>query len=168
MKRLAAAAALAAAFATQAAAQVTAGTYAGTSADGNSVTVYVGTDPYTNNTAIVGAAIYFTAPCHGGTGTVLVSGIGYDPNSDLTGNQVTVNFDEANIASTITLTFNPTANTAAGTIETAAPDLYPAGVKPKKALLCVSKKQPVSLTYAGMSKVPALRPGEANRLAAHR
>jgi hypothetical protein len=166
MKRLLATAALAAAFASPAAAQV-AGTYAGTSADGQSVTVYVGTDPITSNLAIVGAAIFYNAPCKGKTGTVLTSGIGYNPNTDLNGNMVTVDFDIPSIASNFTLTFDNDTNTATGTIQTFAPNLYPAGVLPKKSLFCVSKKQAVSLALTGMSKVPPMRPGAYTSLDAH-
>lgn len=166
MKNLLATAALAAAFATPAAAQI-AGTYTGTSADGQAVTVYVGTDPYTSQTAIIGAGIYFVAHCKGNTGTVLTSGIGYDPNEDLVGNQVTVNFDTSNIASTFTLTFNDSTSSATGFIETAAPDLYPSGIKPKKALFCVSKKQSVNLTYQGPARVPPMAPGSFTQYSSH-
>jgi opacity protein-like surface antigen len=168
MKRLLATAALAAALASPAAAQV-AGTYAGTSADGQSVTVFVGTDPITTNLAIVGAEIFYNAPCKGKSGTVLTSGIGYNPNTDLNGNTVTVDFDISNIASHFVLTFNNDTNTATGTIATYAPDLYPVGATvPKKALFCVSKKQALNLTLTGMSKVPPMRAGTYTSLNTHR
>ena len=165
MTRLFASAALVAILATPAAAQQ-AGTYTGTSADGQNVYVIVGTDPYTNAPAIVGAGIYFNAACKGHSGTVLSSAWGYNPNTDLVGNQVTVNYDIPYIASSFTLTFNTNTNTATGTITTAAPNMYPAGVRPTKALYCLSKKQPLSLSYSGMAKAPAMRPGAFTPLGA--
>jgi len=162
MKHLLGATALVAALvalASPAAAQI-AGTYTGTSADGQLVYIVVGTDPFTSAPAIEGAGIYFNAACKGKSGTVLSSSIGYNPNADLVGNQVTSNYDISFIASTFTLTFDDNTSSATGTITTYAPDLFPVGgVKPTKSLFCVSKKQALTLTYTGMARGAKLPPG---------
>jgi opacity protein-like surface antigen len=167
MKYLLATAALAAGLASPAAAQVL-GTYTGTSADGNGVSVTVGTDPNNNDLAITGASVGFSAPCKGSTGFVLDTGWGFNPNADIVNGKVTVNYDFSYLSSTITLTFNNNTNTASGFITDISPTLYVVGPKPKKALFCESAKQAVTLTFSGTARLPALPPGAAMMYPVHR
>jgi len=148
LRRLVAAAALTAALASPAAAQVV-GTYIGNAADGSYFSVTVGVDSNTSLYEIVGASVNFTAPCKGTTGYVLNSGWGFDPETDITNDAVTVNYDFNYGSIAFTLTFDNSNNTVAGSVSTIAPTLYQVGVKPKKALICTSNKQAVSASFTG-------------------
>jgi hypothetical protein len=145
-QRILAAAALTAALASPAAAQVV-GTYTGSAADGSYFSVTVAVDSATSLYEIVGASVDFTAPCKGTTGYVLNSGWGFNPEADITNHAVTVNDDFNYSSIAFNLKFDNTNNTVTGFVSVIAPTLYEVGIKPKKVLICTSRKQPLGATY---------------------
>ena len=150
-----AAAAFAATLAGPAAAQV-AGTYSGTSADGNGISFTVATDPNTGALAVTGASVGFSAPCKGNVGVTLNTGWGYGLLADISNGQVSNVSQSTYFDIAFNLTFSSDGQSATGQIETVSPDLYYVGDKAKKALLCTSKKQAMTLSLQNTAKAPPL------------
>ena len=138
------AAMMAAAIATPAAAQV-AGTYSGTSADGQSLTFVVATDPNTGELAVTSAGIYFSAPCRDST-YILNTGWGFGLAADIKKGTVRISEYDNYYHFAVTLTFASDGQSATGTIASTSPTLYPDSAKPTKALFCTSPEQALSLT----------------------
>jgi hypothetical protein len=135
---------VAAALATPAMAQV-AGTYGGTSADGNSLTFVVATDPNTGDLAVTSATIFFTAPCKNSS-YVLNTGWGFGLNSDIKDGKVKITSNDNYFSFHIGLDFASDGQSATGEIVSTSPTLTPVGPKPTHALICTSPKQDLSLT----------------------
>ena len=132
------------------------GKYDGTSDDGNSVELVVGTNPDTGNQGIIGANVFFSAPCKGlGTGLTLNTGWGWGPNSDLTGNKAAFDTtgDYFDIKIAATFKFD---GTVTGTIDSRSPSLVPNPAdRPNRAMYCEASFQHFSLSYTGSAdKVP--------------
>jgi hypothetical protein len=139
---------IAAVFAMPAAAQEV-GTYNGTSADGQSVSFTVSIDPNTSAKEITGATVWFLAACKNSTYS-LNEGEGWGPNVDVAANhKVSATFSVPGFFNIFSLKFAADGSTATGTTETLAPYLDPANSPPKKSLFCESRRQTLSLTYAG-------------------
>jgi hypothetical protein len=139
------AAIIAAVLATPATAQEV-GTYKGTSADGQSLTFVVGTDPNTGYPALTSAGLSFSAPCKNST-VVLTTAWGFGLMQDII-DRKTGQFSQTDSYFTfdLKLDFAADGQTATGTIRTYSPTLDPVGSKPTKALLCESPMQALSLT----------------------
>lgn len=120
-----------------------AGTYSGNSADGNGVTVVVGTD-FNGALAATSATVFFSALCN--DGTTLNTGWSYGTDQPITGSRVS-NLTASNYFTIgYHLTFSADGQTATGTIASVAPTLTPVGPHPKRALFCRSMSQSVTLT----------------------
>ncbi len=153
MTRLLIAAALAAAVASPAAAQV-AGTYSGTSADGNSVSFVVGSDPSNGDLALTSASIGFSALCSDGSTLNAGIGFGFYPLADIVNHRTTSRGGGNYNTTDLSLTFSADGQTANGFIYSVSPTLSPVGPAPKKALICKSARQPMGLTLqSGGAKV---------------
>jgi hypothetical protein len=137
---------MAAAFAMPAAAQLQ-GTYNGTSADGQSVSFTVGTDPNTSEPEITGATVWFLAPCKNSTYS-LGEGEGWGPDADIANRKVSATFSVPGFYNVFSLKFASDGQTATGTVESIAPYLNPANSPPKNSLFCESPKQTMSVTYS--------------------
>jgi len=135
---------LAAALATPAAAQE-AGVYAGTSADGVGIQFTVGTDSGNGDLALTSAGIGFSAPCKNST-YVLNTGWGFGLTADIVNRKVKYVAIDNYFVFTFSLDFSADGQTATGTIISVSPTLSPVSNKPKKALICTSPKQTLSLT----------------------
>jgi hypothetical protein len=150
------AAILAAAVAAPAGAQV-AGLYSGTSQDGQSVAFTVGTDPNNGSPALVSAGLNFSAPCKNSK-YIFNSAWGFGLNADIASDGSVSFISEDNyFVFNVTLQFSSDGQSATGTIETITPTLYKEGVaNPRKALLCTSPTQPLSVTLqpADVSRAP--------------
>jgi len=148
---------LAAALATPAAAQV-AGVYAGTSTDGVGIQFTVSTDSNNGDLALTSAGIGFSAPCKHST-YVFNSGWGFGLTADIVNKKVSYVAIDNYFVFTFNLTFSSDGQSATGEITSVAPTLTPVSNKPKKALICESPKQGMTLTLQPPSaKVsPALR-----------
>jgi hypothetical protein len=133
---------LAAALATPAAAQ-TAGTYNGTSADGSGLSFVVGTDSGTGKPAVTNATIFFTAPCKGSS-YVLGTGWGFGLTADINKGKVKYTAIDNYFVISFDLVFS--GDTATGTIKSISPTLTPVSAKPKKALICTSPTQSLSVS----------------------
>lgn len=144
MIKLGVAAILAAAVAVPASAQV-AGVYSGTSQDGQSVTFTVGTDTNTGNLALVSAGLSFSAPCKNSR-FVFNSTWGFGLNNDIADGAVSFTSDDPYFVFNVSLQFSSDGQSATGTIESISPTLYKQGPNPRKALICTSPTQPLSVT----------------------
>jgi hypothetical protein len=138
---------LAAALATPASAQLL-GTYTGTSADGQSVSFTVTTDPNNSAPEITSATVWFSAPCKNSTYT-LDEGEGWGPGADIAARKVTSVISIPGFYNKFSLTFSTNGQTATGTTLSIAPYLNPATSPPHNSLFCESAKQTMSLTYSG-------------------
>jgi hypothetical protein len=138
------AAVIAASMAIPAAAQEI-GTYSGTSADGQSVSFGVGTDPNNGDPQLINATIFLSAPCKSST-YVLDTGWGIGLSSDIVRGKVRFVSSDNYFTFTVDLTFSADGQTATGTIESVAPTLYKVGAHPTKALICTSPSQTLSVT----------------------
>jgi hypothetical protein len=143
------AALLAAAMTTPAGAQVVVqqGTYSGSTADGQGLSFTVGTDSNNGLTAVTGANISFNAPCNGDEGYTLNTDWSFGVLQDIKPNGRTGKFTPSfnYYYFDITLVFSAD-GTATGTITSYSPTLYQVGIKPARALLCISPDQALSLT----------------------
>jgi hypothetical protein len=144
MIKLCGAAALVAAIATPAAAQVP-GVYSGNSNDGQSISFTVGTDPNNGSPQLISAGISFSAPCKNSK-YVFNSAWGFGLSSDITNGAVSFVSDDAYFVFNVSLQFSADSQSATGTIESISPTLYKEGPNPRKALICTSPTQPLSLT----------------------
>jgi hypothetical protein len=146
MMSLLATAVVAAATATPAAAQVP-GTYAGTTADGESVSFIVSTDPNTGAYALSSASINFAAPCKNQDYTIY-TGWGFGLEADIVNRKVLTVQTDNYYYFDINLTFAADGQSAKGTLESISPTLYNAtgATKPNTTLICTSPKQALTLT----------------------
>jgi len=133
---------LATTLATPAAAQV-AGTYSGTSADGSGLTFVVGTDSGNGNPAVTNATIFFSAPCKKSS-YVLNTGWGFGLTADIVHHKVKYTAIDNYFVISFSLDFS--GDTATGTITSISPTLSPVSAKPKKALICESPSQSLSVS----------------------
>jgi hypothetical protein len=140
--RILTAAAFAVAIAGPAAAQV-AGTYAGTSADGSPVSFTVSLDN-NNELAVTGDSVDFSTNCKGGGNND--GGWGWGTDSVIAKGKAAGNLEFPYATIIWTLKFSTDGQSATGTVSTVVPTLAPVGAKPKKAQICKSAKQAMTLT----------------------
>ena len=136
-----------------------AGTYFGTSADGQFLNFTVGTDPITNNLAVLEAGINFDATCSGGNPNMQQSwGLGF--TQDIASRKAAIVFGGQDIYVAANLVFTANGNTVAGTITTRSVAFAPSTAAPTKAEYCISPKQAFTATLSGdAAKTPLLAPG---------
>ena len=131
-----------------------AGTYSGTSADGNSVSFTVGTDPDTGDLALTSGSISFSDLCHDGSTFSGGFGFGFGPLADIVNRKVTSDGGGPYLTTDLNLTFSIDGQSAKGFITTVSPTLTPVGPHPRRALFCKAARQSMAVTLQSGSQAP--------------
>jgi hypothetical protein len=156
MTSLLATAVAAAAIATPVAAQVP-GTYSGTTADGQSVSFVVATDPNNGEYALTSASINFSAPCKNQDYT-LNTGWGFGLEADIVKRRVVTTQSGNYFYFAINLLFSTDGQSATGTLESISPTLFqtPTATKPNTSAYCESPKASPDLDPAACCRFQEL------------
>ena len=129
------------------------GTYTGTSADGQSISITIGTDSNTGLLQVQGWNYGIASACSGGTTFNTAWGLGTDgTGNDLDG--ATGTYKNAYIYVYVTSTFRFVRNEIIGTLASYTPTFAPvASGRPTKAIFCTSKNQKFTATFVEPSTV---------------
>ncbi|MGH6877068.1 MAG: hypothetical protein ACREHV_06760 [Rhizomicrobium sp.] len=154
-----AAAVLTIALATPASAQQL-GTYSGASADGQSISITVTTDPNTGYPEVTSAWVWFLAQC-AATGTATNQGWGWGPDVDIVDQKAPLSLYLGGVYIASANMYFHSDNTVTGRIISKAVTFKNGGPPPTGALFCLSPMQDFNLTYTGPDHAPGLPPGAA-------
>jgi hypothetical protein len=139
---------------TAAAAQMV-GTYTGTSADGQNISITIGTDSSTGLLQVQGWNYGIASTCTGGT--TFNTGWGFGPDgtgTDLNG--ATGTYKNSFSYVYVTSTFRFVRNEIIGTLASYTPTFAPvASGRPTKAIFCTSKNQKFTATFVETATVAA-------------